>query len=128
MQSEEWWSYSRERENSVVCDYFTGQLLSKVTCSHCRSTSIAFDDTWDFALNFAHNDGGDLLSMLENFLKEETIASDYYCSRCKGTPPLLSLPRVQEEARLLPPAQRARPADQALLLRQVQQAEAHQPP
>lgn len=69
----------------MVCDFFTGQLLSKVICCHCRNQSIAFDNTWDFALNFSQNDGGDLLKMLENFLKEETISSDYYCSKCKGT-------------------------------------------
>lgn len=43
-------------------------------------------------------------------------------------PFLLSLPRVQAQAGLLPAAQRAGAADQALLLRQVQQAEAQQPP
>lgn len=36
------------------------------------------------ALNFSPNDGGDILKMIENFMKEETISDDYYCSKCKG--------------------------------------------
>ena len=68
-----------------MCDYFAGQVLSKVVCSKCSSESIAFDNTWDFGLNFTYNDNGEILKMIENFLKEETIAEDYYCSKCKGT-------------------------------------------
>ncbi len=69
----------------MVCDFFAGQILSKVVCSSCSNESIAFDNTWDFDLNFSHSDGGELLRMIENFLKEETISKDYYCSKCKGT-------------------------------------------
>ena len=36
------------------------------------------------ALNFNRNDNGDLFKMIENFLKEETISEDYYCSKCKS--------------------------------------------
>lgn len=38
----------------------------------------------DMALDFSVNDRGDILRMIENFLKEETIADDYYCSKCKS--------------------------------------------
>ena len=41
-----------------MCDYFAGQMLSKVVCSKCSNESIAFDNTWDYALNFSYNDGG----------------------------------------------------------------------
>lgn len=68
----------------MVCDYFTGQLLSKVICGTCSTESIAFDNTWDFCLNFSYGDGGDVVKMLENFLKEESLSHDYYCTKCKG--------------------------------------------
>ena len=35
-----------------MTDFFTGQLLSKVICTTCNYKSIAFDNVWDFALNF----------------------------------------------------------------------------
>lgn len=35
------------------------------------------------ALNFTPNDNGEIIKMIENFLKEEIISSDYYCSKCK---------------------------------------------
>ena len=69
----------------MVCDFFAGQILSKVVCGTCKNESIAFDNTWDFDLNFSYSDGGDLLKMIDNFLKEETISKDYYCSKCKST-------------------------------------------
>lgn len=68
----------------MICDFFAGQILSKVVCKRCSTESIAFDNTWDFCLNFSTNDNGDIMKMIENFLKEETIAEDYYCSNCKG--------------------------------------------
>lgn len=64
-------------------------MLSVVICSSCRNQSIAFDNTWDYALNFSYNDNGELTRMLDNFLKEETISSDYYCSKCKGNLPFI---------------------------------------
>lgn len=53
-----------------MCDYFAGQILSKVVCSSCGNESIAFDNTWDFSLNFSSSDNGEILRMIENFLKE----------------------------------------------------------
>jgi ubiquitin C-terminal hydrolase len=70
----------------VVCDFFAGQILSKVVCGACGKESIAFDNIWDIDLNFTPSDNGDILRMVEHFLKEETISQDYYCSKCKGTP------------------------------------------
>jgi len=31
-QSEEWFKYNYQRENSVVSDIFEGQLMSKIEC------------------------------------------------------------------------------------------------
>ena len=68
----------------MVVDYFGGQLLSRVICEKCGTQSVAFDNAWDYALNFSAHDGGDLLKMLDHFTKEESIAKDYYCGKCKG--------------------------------------------
>lgn len=38
---------------------------------------------WDLALGFNDSDGGKIKKMISNFLKEEIIANDYYCSKCK---------------------------------------------
>lgn len=70
IQSEQWWKYNKQREDSIVCDYFSGQILSRVVCSKCKHESIAFDNIWDMALNFSSGDGGKINRMIENFLKE----------------------------------------------------------
>lgn len=57
-------------------------MLSRVVCSRCRHESLAFDNTWDLALGFSDTDDG-LKKMISNFLKEEVIADDYYCIKCK---------------------------------------------
>jgi hypothetical protein len=36
------------------------------------------------ALDFSSNDKGDILEMVENFLKELMISDDYYCDKCKS--------------------------------------------
>lgn len=84
IQSDEWWSYNKQREDSIVCDYFSGQILSTVICSKCSHQSIAFDNIWGIPLSFSSGDGGLLLNIMQNFLKEETISDDYYCSNCKS--------------------------------------------
>ena len=60
-----------------------GQLLSRVVCCKCRNQSIAFDQCWQYALNLPH-EATDVMKLLERFLQEEKIGSDYYCSKCKG--------------------------------------------
>lgn len=29
-QSENWWQYNKERDNSIITDLFTGQLMNKL--------------------------------------------------------------------------------------------------
>lgn len=56
--------------------------MSKVCCSKCNSESIAFDIFNDLQLSFTKGEC-ELLSMIEQFLKEEVLADDYFCSNCK---------------------------------------------
>lgn len=76
-----------KRDNSIVTDLFSGQLLSRTVCSHCRNESLAFDNFWDLSLSFTRglNMIGqcDLLRMLEHFLKEETLDDLFHCEKCK---------------------------------------------
>jgi ubiquitin C-terminal hydrolase len=32
VQSERWWQYNKERDNSIIIDLFTGQLMNKIEC------------------------------------------------------------------------------------------------
>lgn len=43
------------------------------------------------ALNFTPSDRGEIMKMIENFLKEEIISNDYYCSKCKSTKIVMKL-------------------------------------
>ncbi len=86
-QSEEWWSYFRSIDNSIVTELFCGQLLNQIQCSSCGDKSIAFDDFLDLSLPFTQG-----LRMLEQFtlerafdgfLKEEILSEEIFCKKCK---------------------------------------------
>ncbi|KAL4491373.1 hypothetical protein ABPG72_008029 [Tetrahymena utriculariae] len=83
---EEWFQYYLDRDNSIVTDYFTGQLMSKVTCQVCQSESIAFDNFMDLSLSFMAFrilNSYDLDRLIKAFLKEENLDDTYYCKNCK---------------------------------------------
>jgi ubiquitin carboxyl-terminal hydrolase 2/21 len=75
------------RDNSIITDLFSGQLLSRTTCTTCGFESLAFDNFWDLSLSFTRGlsmlDGCDLLRMLDQFLKEELLDDLFNCERCK---------------------------------------------
>ncbi|KAL4442898.1 hypothetical protein ABPG74_010787 [Tetrahymena malaccensis] len=83
---EEWYQYYLDRDNSIVTDYFTGQLMSKVICQVCQSESIAFDNFMDLSLSFMAFrilNSYDLDRLINAFLKEESLDDTYYCKNCK---------------------------------------------
>ncbi|EAS01964.2 ubiquitin carboxy-terminal hydrolase (macronuclear) [Tetrahymena thermophila SB210] len=83
---EEWFQYYLDRDNSIVTDYFTGQLMSKVTCQVCQSESIAFDNFMDLSLSFTAFRiliSFELDRLIKAFLKEENLDDTYYCKNCK---------------------------------------------
>ncbi|CAD8067833.1 unnamed protein product [Paramecium sonneborni] len=84
--SKEWWDYSKSRENSLVLDYFQGQLLHTIKCSICGSSSYAFDTFQDTSLAIARAfkilEDMNLERLLDKYVIEEAI-DDYYCSKCK---------------------------------------------
>ena len=75
------------RDNSIVTDLFSGQLLSKTKCTHCGYESLAFDNFWDLSLSFTRGlsllNKCDLTRMIEHFLKEELIEDLLHCQKCK---------------------------------------------
>jgi ubiquitin C-terminal hydrolase len=75
------------RDNSIVTDLFSGQLLSKTTCTHCGYVSLAFDNYWDLSLSFTRGlsilNKCELKRMLEHFLKEENLDDLVHCEKCK---------------------------------------------
>jgi len=75
------------RDNSIVTDLFSGQLLSRTKCTQCSYESLAFDNFWDLSLSFTRGlsilNKCDLTRMIEHFLKEELIDDLFYCEKCK---------------------------------------------
>lgn len=59
--------------------------MSRVICSRCSNESIAFDIFNDLQLSFTKGES-DLTKMLEQFLREEPLTDDYFCSSCKRKP------------------------------------------
>ncbi|KAL4493459.1 hypothetical protein ABPG72_007467 [Tetrahymena utriculariae] len=84
--SDDWYQYYKGRDDSVVTDFFSGQLLNKVICSKCKNESLAFDNFMDLSLSFSRGqeNEADLVDLLKAFLKEENLDDDYYCSKCKA--------------------------------------------
>jgi ubiquitin C-terminal hydrolase len=82
-----WSNYMLGRDNSIVTDLFGGQLLNRTICTHCGHESLAFDNYWDLSLSFTGRlstlDRCDLPSMIEHFLKEETLDDLMNCEKCK---------------------------------------------
>ena len=75
------------RDNSIVTDLFSGQLLSRTTCTSCGFVSLAFDNYWDLSLSFTRGlsilNRCDLKRMMEHFLKEENLDDLFHCEKCK---------------------------------------------
>lgn len=50
-QSEKWWKYYLERDDSIVTDLFSGQLINKIECQNCKHCSYAFDNFMDLSIS-----------------------------------------------------------------------------
>ena len=88
-QSNKWWDYNLERENSIITEIFTGQLMNKIQCQKCNAVSLAFDNFMDLSLSIPR--GGmriigkiELQACLRAFIQEEKMeACGYKCQKCK---------------------------------------------
>ena len=81
----EWFEYNRRRDDSVVMDYFRGQLLSLITCSKCNTKSAACDTFMDLSISVpSRGVAVSLESCLEEFIAE-TDVDGYKCESCGKT-------------------------------------------
>ncbi|KAM3136132.1 hypothetical protein pb186bvf_011754 [Paramecium bursaria] len=80
--SDNWWNYFKGRDDSLVQDYFTGQIINKVICQ-CNHQSIAFDNFQDLSLAFPSSSQCTLQQMIQYYLQQEVL-SQYTCV-CKST-------------------------------------------
>jgi ubiquitin C-terminal hydrolase len=54
----EWWNYGKQRDDSVVCDYFQGQTECTILCSECKFRSVSFDNFWGLPVSFGVKGSG----------------------------------------------------------------------
>jgi len=90
IKSDEWFDYFRKFEDSIVNDYFEGQLLSELKCEKCSKISRTFDNFFDISLSFTRGLKMvlecDLERLIEHYTKEEKMEEDSItCSKCKKT-------------------------------------------
>lgn len=50
-QSRNWWQYNLDRDNSIITDLFTGQLMNRLECNKCHHKSYAFDNFMDLSVS-----------------------------------------------------------------------------
>ncbi|EUB63006.1 Ubiquitin hydrolase [Echinococcus granulosus] len=79
------WSRNRARDDSVILDWFNGQLLSTVRCLTCNRCSHAFDEFMYLSLSIQGSDSTDLMRCIEEFFKSEELSGEnlWLCPQCK---------------------------------------------
>lgn len=89
-QSNKWWSYYKERDDSIITDLFTGQLMNKIECLSCGFCSYAFDNFMDLSVPFPRKSikitGYVSLAddCLRTFIQPERMEEcGYKCQKCK---------------------------------------------
>jgi len=91
-QSDLWWKYYEERDNSIICDLFQGQLMNRIQCKVCGGSSYAFDNFMDLSLPIPRSGVRitgmvDLQACVRLFTKSEKMEQcGYKCSNknCKA--------------------------------------------
>ncbi|GAA6012921.1 hypothetical protein JCM10207_008378 [Rhodosporidiobolus poonsookiae] len=83
------WTLYRERNDSVVVDFFQGQCRNRMECMTCHQTSTTFSPLQTLSLSIPppRVDGGDitLQDAISEFLKEEILSGEsaWNCPNCK---------------------------------------------
>jgi ubiquitin carboxyl-terminal hydrolase 8 len=89
-QSEEWASYFKARDNSIITDLFEGQLCSRLECTSCGYKSYTFDSFLDLSVGIPRKSVRitgyvGLEECLNSFIVPERMAEcGYKCPKCKG--------------------------------------------
>lgn len=82
----EWFQYHKQRDDSIVTDYFRGQLLTIITCSRCSSKSIACDTFLDLSVPVPRTSSVKLQDCFNEFTAE-TQVDEYKCEKCRKVVP-----------------------------------------
>jgi len=82
----EWFQYHKNRDDSIVTDYFRGQLLTIITCSRCTSKSIACDTFLDLSVPVPRTSSVKLQDCFNEFISE-TQVDEYKCEKCRKVVP-----------------------------------------
>ncbi|BGP70274.1 ubiquitin-specific protease doa4 [Rhodotorula toruloides] len=83
------WSVYRERNDSVVIDFFQGQIRNRLECLDCHRVSTTFSPLQTLSLSLPPPrkvDGAvSLASCIDGFLQEEILAGEnaWNCPRCR---------------------------------------------
>ncbi|KAL5110730.1 Ubiquitin carboxyl-terminal hydrolase 8 [Taenia crassiceps] len=79
------WSRNRARDDSVILDWFNGQLLSTVQCLTCNRCSHAFDEFMYLSVSIQGSDSTDLMKCIEEFFESEALSGEnlWWCPQCK---------------------------------------------
>nr|CDS28089.1 ubiquitin carboxyl terminal hydrolase 8 [Hymenolepis microstoma] len=79
------WNMNRARDDSVILDWFNGQLRSKVQCLKCARPSNTFDEFMYLSVPVQENGSSDLMHCMKQFFKPERLlgSSQWLCPQCK---------------------------------------------
>jgi ubiquitin carboxyl-terminal hydrolase 2/21 len=88
-QSEKWWQYNMARDDSIITDLFTGQLMNTISCLACKHESYAFDNFMDLSVSIPRKGSRitgytGLDECLESYIQPERMEQcGYKCEKCK---------------------------------------------
>lgn len=83
-EAAKWLQYHRSRDDSLVTDFFGGQLLTVTTCGKCGSKSAACDTFLDLSIQIPAGANTSLEACLRAFVSPSEM-SDYKCETCRAT-------------------------------------------
>lgn len=95
----EWFDYSRKREDSVITDYFRGQMLTLISSCKGRCKSVACDTFMDLSVPVPVKNSPISLESCLSAFTETTSVTQYSCEKCRKT----GLSQVQMTLWRLPP-------------------------
>lgn len=83
--ADRWWKFTKAREDSVVSDFFQGQMVSVTTCMSCGYGSVSCDCFLSINLPSAHKASLNCeLEQCLDLLFRESVVEGYKCEKCKS--------------------------------------------
>lgn len=76
-------NHSSEEQSPNVTDLFRIQTASSITCLHCGAYDPIEETTFCLPLPLGDEPSVSLHALLNDFIKEEQLDGEYYCSTCQ---------------------------------------------